>query len=119
MSTTVKLGQTDASTGMGIREEVITIPWYQEGLGEQEPILLSFRCLIRPRYFISKGHSLFYIDGVDFVGEDPFSIERVRFHKKGLVSEIRIALSNIYDVELDRIGRIDGRVMWYHDTINA
>jgi len=115
MSTTVKLGTTDASMEMGVREEVVIIPWYQEGLGEQEPELLSFRCLIRP----SKRHSRFYIDGVDFVGEDPFSIGRVRFHKKGLIAEIRIAISNIYEVELDRIGRIDGRVMWYHDTINA
>ena len=113
MSTTVKLGKTEPS--IGVREEVVIVPWYREGLGAQEPTLLTFRCIIRS----SKKLSRFYIDSVDFVGKDPFSIKRFRFHKKGLDAAIRLALSHIYDVELSHIGRINRMVMWYHDAMDA
>ena len=113
MLATAKLGRT--ATSMEVREEVVTIPWYQEGLGEQEPTILTFRCIIRP----SRGLTRFYIDSVDFVGEDPLSITRLRYHKKGMSRAIRAALSDIYDVELARIGNIDRRVMWYYNAMNA
>ena len=113
MSTTVKLGKTEPS--IGVREEVVIVPWYREGLGAQEPTLLTFRCIIRS----SKKLSRFYIDSVDFVGKDPFSIKRFRFHKKGLDAAIRLALSHIYDVELSHIGRINRMVMWYYDAMDA
>ena len=113
MSTTVKLGKTEPS--IGVKEEVVIIPWYREGLGAQEPILLTFRCIVRS----SKKLSRFYIDSVDFVGKDPFSIKRFRFHKKGLDAAIRLALSHIYGVELSHIGRINRMVMWYYDAMDA
>ena len=113
MSTTEKLGKTEPS--IGVREEVGIIPLYREGLGAQEPTLLTFRCIIRS----SKKLSRFYIDSVDFVGKDPFSIKRFRFHKKGLDAAIRLALSHTYDVELSQIGKINRMVMWYYDAMDA
>ena len=113
MSTTVKLGKTEPS--IGVREEVVIVPWYREGLGAQEPTLLTFRCIIRS----SKKLSRYYIDSVDYVGKDPFSIKRFRFHKKGLDAAIRLALSHTYDVELSQIGKINRMVMWYYDAMDA
>ena len=113
MSTTVKLGKTEPS--IGVREEVVIVPWYREGLGAQEPILLTFRCIVRS----SKKLSRYYIDSVDFVGKDPFSIKRFRFHKKGLDAAIRLALSHTYDVELSQIGKINRMVMWYYNAMDA
>ena len=113
MSTAAKIGKTEPS--IEIKEEVVIVPWYREGLGAQEPILLTFRCIVRS----SKKLSRFYIDSVDYVGKDPFSIKRFRFHKKGLDVAIRLALSHIYDVELSQIGRLNRMVMWYYDDMDA
>ena len=113
MSTTAKINKAEPS--IEIKEEVVIVPWYREGLGAQEPILLTFRCIVRS----SKKLSRFYIDSVDFVGKDPFSIKRFRFHKKGLDVAIRLALSHIYDVELSQIGRLNRMVMWYYDAMDA
>ena len=95
---------------MNVHEPIITIPWYKEGLGEQEPIVLEFRCSVRP---LAKG-TRFIIDAVDSTGPDPFIIPRFSRRKAQLQKILRAGIAELYAVEVENVGRIKNTVMWYN-----
>lgn len=95
---------------MNVHEPIIAIPWYKEGLGEQEPILLEFRCSVRP---MSKG-TRFIVDAVDFTGADPFALRHFSRYKVQLQKVLRAGIAELYAVEVENVGRIKNTVMWYN-----
>ena len=104
-----------------IREEIVTIPWYQEGPGNQRPILLKFICTLKPFSQSTK----FTVHGVDYYKDqgrdahlyyqgDPMEIPRLN------VSTNRKKLREALAIELTRVtgGTVDhimNTVMWYSD----
>ena len=95
---------------MNVHESVITVPWYREGPGEQEPMLLEFRCSVRP---MSKGKR-FIVDAVDSTGPDPFVIPGFSHHKSQLQRTLRTMIAELYAVEVEQVGHIHYGVMWYN-----
>ena len=95
---------------MEIHESIITVPWYREGPGEQQPLLLNFRCSVRP---LAKG-TRFIVDAVDSTGPDPFIIPGFSHHKSQLVGTLRAMIAELYSVTVDQVGRIRYGVMWYN-----
>ena len=95
---------------MNVHESVITVPCYREGPGEQEPMLLEFRCSVRP---MSKGKR-FIVDAVDSTGPDPFIIPGFSHHKSQLQRALRTMIAKLYAVEVEQVGHIHYGVMWYN-----
>ena len=104
-----------------IREEIVTIPWYQEGPGIQKPILMNFICTLKPfsqgRKFMVHGVDYYKAEGRDsnlyYLG-DPMNIPRlnVATNKKKLRQALAISLSEITGARIDHI---PNTVMWYSD----
>jgi len=97
---------------MDIHESVITVPWYREGPGEQEPLLLEFRCSVRP---MSRGKR-FIVDAVESTGPDPFTIPGFSHHKTQLRFAVRARIAELYAVEVEQIRNIHHGVMWYNTS---
>jgi hypothetical protein len=97
---------------MDIHESVITVPWYREGPGEQEPLLLEFRCSVRP---MSNGKR-FTVDAVESTGPDPFIIPGFSHYKTRLRFAVRAKIAELYDVEVEQIVNIQHGVMWYNTS---
>jgi hypothetical protein len=104
-----------------IREEIVTIPWYEEGPGIQRPILMKFICTMKP---YSRG-TKFMVHGVDYYIErerdehlyyqgDPMEIPRLKVagNKKKLREALAVELTRVTGALVDHVSNV---VMWYSD----
>ena len=102
-----------------IREEIVTIPWYREGPGNQKPILMRFICMLKPfsqgTKFIVHGVDFYRTEGRDahlYYSGDPMNIPRlsVSTNRKKLRYALAAALSGVTGA---RIEHVSNTVMWY------
>ena len=104
-----------------IREEIVTIPWYEEGPGNQRPILMKFICTLKP---YSRG-TKFMVEGVDYYIDrgrderlyyqgDPMEIPRLKVagNKKKLRKALAVELTRVTGALVDHVSNV---VMWYSD----
>ena len=102
-----------------IREEIVTIPWYNEGPGKQQPELMQFICTMRS---FAKG-AKFSVDGVDdYQNEGKFSdmyfkgdpMDIVRLNVAPNRKKLRHAIAKeLADITGGAIEPISNSVMWY------
>ena len=104
-----------------IREEIVTIPWYEEGPGNQRPILMKFICTLKPyrrgAKFMVHGVDYYIARGRDehlYYQGDPMGIPRLKVagNKKKLRKALAVELTRATGALVDHVSNV---VMWYSD----